>query len=89
MALTSLASSHGRHAATLRRLADLGGPRGKLLGGERCQAHAVVRVHITVPLFHPRLQLGQPGDERHQSLVLPAFVFPVPDDRARARACSA
>ena len=36
-------------------------------------AAAVERVGLGVPLLHPRLQLGQPGDQRDQPLVGPAL----------------
>src|ERR1019366_9416136 len=73
----------------VQRLADLGGAGGELFLAERGQAYPVAGVNLAVPLLHPRLQLRQPRDERNKPVVVPAILFPIPDDqRQRERLLS-
>src|ERR1017187_450702 len=72
-----------------QRLADLGGAGGELFLAERGQAHPVAGINLAVPLLHPRLQLGQPRDERDEPVVVPAVLLPIPDyQRQRQRLLS-
>jgi len=50
----------------LQRAPDLLGPAGELLAAERGEGYPVHGVDVGIPLFHARLQLGEPGHQRHQ-----------------------
>src|SRR4051812_13523233 len=60
--------------------AALPGASGELLTAEGGEADPEGRVDLGVPLLHPRLQLGQPCNQRHQPLISPALGLPSADD---------
>ncbi len=64
----------------LTRVAELSGPPGRAPRRSRRRGQPVGGVQLGMPLVDPRLELGEPGDQRDQAVVGPALRLPLGDD---------